>query len=286
MTVTGSPLGATEYATSSDGTRIAYARGGSGPVLVLVDGAFCYREFGPSERVPQALADRFTVVAWDRRGRGESGAGASTYAPEREFEDLAAVVAATGGEIVLGFSSGAALAYRTAAAGLIAPRALVGYEAPFVGRNSGKDGRPRDYRGDLEKLLAAGRNDKAVDYFMVTMVNGPAFLPLMMRLMRGPFAKLKAVAPTLLHDTDLMAGFEVPTAELARIAVPTLVLCGGKAAPAMAEAQEAIAAAIPGAEHAVLPGQMHDVKPEALREGILPFLAARGLTPAPAVAGA
>ena len=38
----------TEFATSSDGTRIAFERSGAGPVLVLVDGAMCYRDFGPA----------------------------------------------------------------------------------------------------------------------------------------------------------------------------------------------------------------------------------------------
>jgi hypothetical protein len=33
---------------SSDGTTIAYEKIGSGPPLVLVDGALCYRAFGPA----------------------------------------------------------------------------------------------------------------------------------------------------------------------------------------------------------------------------------------------
>ena len=33
--------------TSADGTTIAYERTGSGPALVLVDGAMCYRGAGP-----------------------------------------------------------------------------------------------------------------------------------------------------------------------------------------------------------------------------------------------
>ncbi len=63
----------TEFATSSDGTRIAFSREGSGPVLVLVDGAMCHRDFGPAQPFTQELKDEFTLVGYDRRGRGESG---------------------------------------------------------------------------------------------------------------------------------------------------------------------------------------------------------------------
>jgi hypothetical protein len=45
----------TGWATSSDGTRIAFSREGSGPVLVLVDGAMCYRDFGPAQPFTEEL---------------------------------------------------------------------------------------------------------------------------------------------------------------------------------------------------------------------------------------
>src|SRR5215204_1832836 len=58
------------------------------------------------------LADRFTVINYDRRGRGDSG-NADGYAVEREIEDLAAVIEAAGGSASLwGWSSGAVLALR------------------------------------------------------------------------------------------------------------------------------------------------------------------------------
>jgi len=33
--------------TSKDGTTIAYEKTGNGPAVILVDGALCYRSFGP-----------------------------------------------------------------------------------------------------------------------------------------------------------------------------------------------------------------------------------------------
>ena len=273
--MTGTGRMTTEWATSADGTRIAYERAGSGPLLVLVDGAFCYREFGPARAVSATLTDDFTVVIYDRRGRGESG-DTRPYAPEREYEDLRAVIDAAGGQaVVMGQSSGAGLAYRAAAAGVPMTR-LIGYEAPWVGLRTNKDGSTKNYHRDLDRLIEAGEHGTAISYFMVDMIGAPRFVPLMMRVMAAKeWRKLLAVAPTLRHDAALMGDFTVPADELSRIAVPTLALCGGKAAPAMLAAQQAIAAAIPGAEHVVLAGQTHQVSPAALKPEFLRFLLGR-----------
>ena len=95
----------TSTVVSRDGTKIAVNRYGSGPSIVLVGGAFTDRRaLAP---LAQALAPYFTVLAYDRRGRGGSG-DTPPYAPAREVEDLAAVLAAAGGPAcVFGHSSGA-----------------------------------------------------------------------------------------------------------------------------------------------------------------------------------
>ena len=66
----------TEYATSADGTRIGFDRLGSGPPVVLVGGAMQFRAFDPGTvELAQHLAGHgFTVVNYDRRGRGDSPA--------------------------------------------------------------------------------------------------------------------------------------------------------------------------------------------------------------------
>jgi pimeloyl-ACP methyl ester carboxylesterase len=58
---------------STDGTTIAFERTGSGPPLIIVDGALGGRASGPARNLAAELADRFTVITYDRRGRGESG---------------------------------------------------------------------------------------------------------------------------------------------------------------------------------------------------------------------
>ena len=97
--------------TSKDGTTIAFDKSGSGPAVILVDGALCHRMFGPSTELASVLDKNFTVYTYDRRGRGETGAGATPWSVEREIEDLDALVKEAGGSaFVFGQSSGAVLA--------------------------------------------------------------------------------------------------------------------------------------------------------------------------------
>jgi pimeloyl-ACP methyl ester carboxylesterase len=139
--------------TSKDGTRLAYEQLGSGPALVLVDGAMCGRAFGPMAELAARLAPRFTVYHYDRRGRGDSG-DTPPYAVEREVEDLAAIVDAAGGSAYLyGTSSGAVLALRAAAAGVRVPK-MVLFEPPFAGEDTPP--LPERSRARVDELLAAG----------------------------------------------------------------------------------------------------------------------------------
>ena len=86
----------TSKVCSQDGTTIAYDRVGNGPVVILVDGALCHRRFGPSGDLAKALSPHFSVVTYDRRGRGDSGQG-TAWTAEREVEDLRALIDAVGG---------------------------------------------------------------------------------------------------------------------------------------------------------------------------------------------
>jgi pimeloyl-ACP methyl ester carboxylesterase len=260
----------TERVTSKDGTTIVFERHGTGPVLIVVDGALCARHFGPGRPFAETVSKSgggFTVVCYDRRGRGESG-NTLPYAVEREVEDLSAVIDAVGGDaFLLGFSSGAALAYETTASGA-SVRRVFGYEAPYIAEEDAKH-RAADHLARLNALLADGSDKgrgKAVDYFMTSMVGGPFFLPVLMRTaMAKYFPSMKAIAPTLPYDTKVMnSNFTVPRGRFAKIDVPVLVGVGGKAKPNMVAAENAVQASIPGSELRVLPGQTHQVSDAAI----------------------
>src|SRR5258706_174575 len=98
---------------SPDGTKIAFDQTGAGPPVILVVGAFNDRATGAP--LAKALASRFTVLNYDRRGRGASG-DTQPYAVEREVEDLDALISEVGGSArVFGYSSGGNLALEAAA---------------------------------------------------------------------------------------------------------------------------------------------------------------------------
>jgi len=46
----------TNTVRSADGTAIAYARFGEGPPLILIDGGFGHRQFGPNVKLAPLLA--------------------------------------------------------------------------------------------------------------------------------------------------------------------------------------------------------------------------------------
>ncbi|WIY06220.1 alpha/beta hydrolase [Amycolatopsis mongoliensis] len=255
---------------STDGTKIAYTRAGSGPALVLVDGAMCYRGSSPNDALAKELAAHFTVHTYDRRGRGES-ADTGPYAVEREVEDVAALVKEAGGEAFLfGISSGAALALEAARSLPVTKLAV--YEPPFV-----VDGtRPRvpaGYPARLDAALAAGKRGQAVKMFMTEGVGLGGAMVAMMRIM--PFwAKLKRAAHTLPYDTALVvehqAGTPLPAA-WPEVKVPALAVDGGRSPDWMRNGVASLAKVLPSAEYKTLPGQTHIVKAAALAPVLTDF---------------
>src|SRR5262245_17197037 len=148
---------------SKDGTPIAYDREGSGPPLILVDGALCSRASGPARPLAALLTKSFTVFTYDRRGRAESGDNGS-YAVEGEVEDLDAILQQAGGSAyVYGISSGAALTLE-AANRLRGIRKAVVYEAPFV-VDSTRSPMPTDFLDRMKAFIAANRRTDAVKMF-------------------------------------------------------------------------------------------------------------------------
>jgi pimeloyl-ACP methyl ester carboxylesterase len=260
----------TGHVASKDGTTIGYERSGSGPALILIDGALCSRAFGPSAKLAPLLARNFTVYTYDRRGRGQSG-DTPPYSPAREVDDLAAIIReAKESPCLLGLSSGAALALEAAASGLPVSK-VVAYEPPYVDDRGERGG--AGHEGQLARLLAAGNRGGAVKYFMKDMVGAPAPIVVMLRLMPWIWRKLEAVAHTLPYDASIMTQFRIPRARFASIPVPVLMMNGGKTDPRLREAAQTVASVIPGARYRELEGQTHNVKPGVLTPAVAEFCA-------------
>lgn len=255
---------------SQDGTPIAYDRVGEGPALIVVAGATATRSAVASQA--EALSDHFTVFNYDRRGRGDSG-DTAPYAVEREVEDLAAIIEEAGGSaFVVGHSSGAVLALEAAKAGLPIPK-LALYEPPFVIDDS-RPPLPDDYVPHLRALIADGRPEDALKYFMTVAVGIPA--EYIDGMAQGPFWDSSvAVAHTISYDGeimgDTMSGNPGALERFAGVDTPVLVMVGSESPPYQHNAVETLADLLPNAQMRVMAGQDHGVAPEVLAPALREF---------------
>jgi pimeloyl-ACP methyl ester carboxylesterase len=262
--------------TSKDGSRIAYDRHGSGPVVILVAGALGYRKFKQMEQLARLLAEHCTVINYDRRGRGDS-TEVKPFALEREIEDIHALIDAAGGSAALwGWSSGGALALRAAGAGLPVERLSV-YEVPFMVTPEPKRPTP-DYGERLDELVAAGDRSGAVKHFMRNAMGIPAPFVALMRLM--PIWKgLKATAHTLPYDwaalgAHTMYGAPLNSEEWAAVTMPALVAYGAKSPAVLQQGSRALAEVLPNAQLHVLEGVSHNLKMKPLAPVLAEFFMA------------
>jgi pimeloyl-ACP methyl ester carboxylesterase len=251
--------------TSRDGTTIAFDRVGQGEPVIIVEGAFCDR--GTSAPLAAALASRFTVFSYDRRGRGDSG-DTLPWSVEREVEDLEALIAEAGGSaFVYGMSSGAALGMEAAARG-VAVRKLALYEPPLS--PDGNRERSGDLVGTLSRLVAAGRRADAVSHFMTKAVAIPE--EVVGQIRNSPmWAGLEAIAHTLVYDNTITGDGTLLTKRAGMVRVPTLVVNGGDCPEFLQASARAVTAAVPGARQRVLAGQTHEVDVEILAPVLVEF---------------
>jgi len=234
---------------SKDGTSIAYDRVGQGPSLILVAGAFSYRKFPGQVQMANLLSEHFTVYNYDRRGRGDSG-DASSYAIEREIEDLQAMIDEAGGSAyVWGLSSGAILALQTAARGANIKK-LALHEPPFVVDDAGHKP-PVDFAKQVSILMSSNQRSETVKYFMTKGMGAPSFVVSMMRVMPGVWSNLTALAHTLPYDTALLDGYmdgkALPQKLWESVKMPTLVIEGTESPVALRHAAQALADVLPNA---------------------------------------
>lgn len=219
------------------------------------------------------MAPRFTVIAYDRRGRGNSG-DTAPYAVDREVEDIEALIVAAGGQaLVFGHSSGAVLALETARTLADRVMKLALYEPPFIVDDS-RPPLPADYVTRLDALLSADRRGDAVEYFMTTGPGVPAEVVAGMR--QQPFwSSLESVAHTLAHDGtimgDALGGSREPLQRWSSVEVTTLLMDGGASPDWQRNAVQALAEILPDAQRRTLEGQDHGPDPDVLAPALHAF---------------
>ena len=212
----------TETVQSADGTTIAYECTGAGPALLLVGGAFNNRR--SADQIVPLLAPHFGVIAFDRRGRGDSG-DTQPYAVEREVDDLRALAAAAGGSsFVSGHSSGAVLALEATVRGLPVTK-LVVYEPPYMIDDT-REKPSADYADRVQAAIDAGNRELAAETFLTEAVGMPA--DVVGTIERSPgWPAMLAVAHTLPYENAIVGDGSMPADRLATISVSTLAMAGG-----------------------------------------------------------
>lgn len=254
-----------ETVSSKDGASIAFDRLGAGPPVILVGG-------GSTDRVVNApladlLAPHFTVLNYDRRGRGQSG-DTPPYAVAREVEDIEVLLAqASGSASLYGTSSGGALALEAAASGLPV-RKLALWEPPYVLEDRFRP--PADQAERYIEMVAQGRRGDAVEYFMSKVVRLPDEFVAQARTQ--PFwAEQEALAHTLAYDATIMGDYSIPVDRAALVDAPTLVIAGGADMSWMPDSARALVDALPRGELRILEGQGHAVDPSVLVPVLVEF---------------
>jgi pimeloyl-ACP methyl ester carboxylesterase len=241
-----------EHVTSSDGTRIAFWRRGTGPPLLLVHGATADHATTWQLVLP-ALEERFTVCTMDRRGRGSSGDSAM-YELAREADDVAAVVDALGKAVdLLGHSYGALCALE-ASLRTTGVRRLILYEGvPLRGQAL----YPPGLIARMEGMLERGEIEMA----LVTMLRDVAGLSVegldLMRAQTTAWERRLANTCSMPRELRTEASYVFDPARFRAMATPTLLLVGGASPTRELTHARGVAAALPDSRIVVLDGQEH-----------------------------
>jgi pimeloyl-ACP methyl ester carboxylesterase len=270
--------------TSKDGTTIAFDKTGSGPAVILINGALGLRF---DAAFVELLNPHFTVYNYDRRGRGESG-DTAPFAVDREIEDIEALIDAAGGSAYLhGNSSGAILALEAANQLSSKVAKLSMFEPPFITDDS-RPPLPADYVERLETAIADGKPGNAVEIFMTVAIGIPDEYISQMRylppsevfgmkegVVAPMWTEMEKVAHTISYDgravLPFMQGKPLPTDRWTSVIMPTLVIVGGNSEPFFHNGTKELADLLPSAQVQILEGQDHAVQPDALAPVLIEF---------------
>lgn len=233
---------------------LAYDERGSGAPLVLLHAGIGDRSMWAEHLDPLAAAGH-RVVAFDLPGFGDSPLPAGELA---EWLEVLAAMDALGIEraAIAGNSFGAAVAMRVA---LVAPdrvSALMAVSA--VSPEAEADPSPQlaaAWEAE-ESALEAGDTEAAVAAVVAawTLPDGPVQLRERVAAMQRRNFANAAAAPEPERAADPL---EDDPGALARIAVPALVCAGERDMPDCIAGARAMAAAMPAARHAIIPGAGH-----------------------------
>lgn len=256
---------------SKDGTNIAFEITGQGPALILITGALNYSKFGVVGDLVPLLSDKFTVINYDRRGRGQSQSD-SPWSIAKEIEDIDALIEIAGGSAHLyGHSAGAALALLTAAALGKRVSSTAAYEPPLC---SGWRDELQTRLGiwQFKQLTSQGKNLELITRFMRYVgMDGTLIEETLASEHRDA---LIAMAPTLSYEARILLHTSHFMRHQARLVTqPVYLLAGDQSFATVLKVQRRLARALPSARTLVISGQTHAVEAKVLAPILEEFFA-------------
>jgi len=255
-----------QHVSTPTGVSLSFDRFGSGPPLVLVHGSFSDHRSNWGQVMP-SLAERFTVYAVARRGRGDTTA-TEGHSVEDEATDIAAMIETIGEQVfLLGHSYGAQVALAAAARLSGRIRKLVLYEPPWPDTVSQK-GLQR-----LEALARAGDWDAFATFFFRDELNVPAEVLEEMRASED-WSAITADAEATLGDVRAMCRYDFRADRFQELQLPVLLQVGTES-PRENFATDALAAALPEVSIDELQDQAHEgmqTAPDLYASSVVRFL--------------
>ena len=272
--------------TAPDGAQIVLHSSGHGPGLVVVHGGGVTIEL--YRRLAAALADRFTVHLYNRRGRADAAPRSRPYTFDQDIDDLAAVLEQTGAGNVIGHSSGGFIALRAA---LRLPiRRLALYDPAISVDGSFPAGwldgaRAAARAGDTARamaLTAGGINTRTA----AARLPLGAQIAICRLFLRTPIGRgMGELLAMTLDESQQIRSHDGPAGRWAGVPAEVLFACGAGGPRYYVETNEALARVIPRARTVVIPRSGHDALNRARRRVVEP-LARFFATPAvPAATG-
>lgn len=259
---------------SADGTTIAYEKIGTGPAIIVISNvAEDHTAVAP---LVGTLAEHFTVITYDRRGRGASG-DPQPYDPAHEIEDVAALVDVAGGSAALtSGSGGCAIALDAASALGHAVTGVCLFDPPLIVDDT-RAPVPAGWVEHVGELIAAGRRSEAVEHVMTEVIGVPAEYVEPMK--QDPsWDDMVRYAHTFVYEGQILRGLQDGTplpADRWSIDVPVGVVIGGDSEAHFHSGAEALAELLADVTVTTMPGQGHGAfwaAPEPVAEEIRGFL--------------
>jgi pimeloyl-ACP methyl ester carboxylesterase len=255
-----------QHVSTPAGISLSFDRFGNGPPLVLVHGSFSDHRSNWRQVMP-SLAERFTVYAIARRGRGDTTA-TEGHSVKDEATDIAALIESIDEPVfLLGHSYGAQVALAAAARQPRSIRKLVLYEPPWPGTVS-KEGLQR-----LEALARDGDWDGFATTFFRDELDVPAEVLDQLRASED-WQAVTADAEATLGDIRAMCRYDFSADRFSDLRLPVLLQVGTES-PRENFATDALAAALPEASIDELHGQAHEgmqTAPELYASSVVRFL--------------